>query len=52
MRGNCSRCKQAILRSEFLEHVCPPNPDDIFEELKAEVDQLRQENAKQKSEID
>jgi hypothetical protein len=41
-----------MLRSEFLEHVCPPNPDYIIEELKAEVDQLSQENAKQKSEID
>ena len=52
MRGNCTKCKQEIFRSDLKTHVCPQNHVEMIFKQKAEIDQLKQENARQKMEID
>ena len=52
MKGNCSQCKQEILRLDLKTHVCPQNRGEMVSKKKAETDQLKQENARQKKEID
>ena len=52
MRGNCTKCKQEMFRSDLKTHVCPQNHVEMIFKQKAEIDQLKQENARQKMEID
>ena len=41
-----------MFRSDLKSHVCPQNQVEMVFKQKAEIDQLKQENARQKIEID